>query len=83
MSSPDKVCEAVKTFIKESQDLTELYGSDVGKVIYRALLSKERNDGIVGFGPNDLWNIPNEELISLIKKAQEDVRIQAQSKSSN
>jgi len=83
MSSPDKVYEAVKTFIEKSEDLTELYGSDVGKVIYRALLSKERNDGIVGFGPNDLWNISNEELISLIQKAQEDVRVQAQSKSSN
>ena len=83
MSSPSEVLKAIEEFSSACSPLTELYGDDVGKIIYRALIAQERPDGVRGFGPNDLWNISNQDLISLLKKAIIDVRIQAENKSGN
>tara|TARA_R100000808_G_scaffold24269_1_gene55487 strand:+ start:18274 stop:18519 length:246 start_codon:yes stop_codon:yes gene_type:complete len=81
MTSLDDTLNAIKEFVEESSQFTNLYGEgDVGKVLYSALLLKERDDGLVGFGPRDIWNTTNEELMGLIKKLGEDVRVQAHNK---
>ena len=81
MSSLSDACEALKEFALNSKELTDIYGDgDLGKILYGALLLKERKDGFVGFGPRDIWNTSNEDFITLIQKLQEDVRVQSQNK---
>jgi len=78
MSSLNEVCEGFNAFVEEAKLYTDLYEKEeVGKIFYSALLLKERSDGLVGFGPRDIWNTSNEELIKLLKKLREDVRTQA------
>ena len=81
MSTLKETCSACGNFLERVKPLTDLYETeDLGKILYSALMHKERGDGLRGFGPRDIWNTSNEELILLLKKLEED--IQSQSKSS-
>ena len=78
MNSLNDTCDTLKQFALTIKEFTNLYGDgDLGKILYSALLLKERSDGLVGFGPQDMWNTSNEEIIALVKKLEEDVRVQA------
>jgi hypothetical protein len=82
MSSLKDVCNSLNSFFENTKDKTQLFGEqgDLGKILYSALLAMKRSDGRVGFGPREIWNISNEDLIKLIEKLEEDVRVQSKSK---
>jgi hypothetical protein len=67
MTTLSEACEALQAFLKEAQPLTEIFkDEDLGKILYSALLLKERADGRIGFGPRDIWNTSNQELVELL-----------------
>ena len=79
MSTLRETYEALESFIENTKNSTDLYqGQELGKIFYSALLQRRREDGLVGFGPRDIWNVPNEELIALVQELEKDILSQAQ-----
>jgi|TARA_R110000824_G_scaffold11959_4_gene52622 hypothetical protein len=72
-----KVFESLEDFFNAVEGVTEVYaGKQIGKALYSALMLQTGPDKRSVFRPRDLWEISNEDLISLLKELEEYVRVQ-------
>jgi hypothetical protein len=74
MTTLKETFEAIENFFENTKDSTNLYqNQELGKILYSSLLQRKRDDGLVGFGPRDIWNTDNEELVNLVKQLEADI----------
>ncbi len=75
--SNEKLYKSLDDFFNAAEGLTKVYAErQIGKVLYSALMLRKGADGRAIFRPRDLWEISNEDLISLLKELEEYVRVQ-------
>lgn len=78
MTTLKETFEAFENFFQNTKNSTNLYkDEDLGKILYSSLLQRKREDGMIGFGPRDIWNTSNEELVHLVKQLEEDILSQS------
>ena len=78
MSTLKETCEALQGFLDTTKDLTNLYDEEqLGRILYSSLLKKPQKDGRVGFGPREIWNTSNEDLIKLVNLLEQDLMAQS------
>lgn len=76
--SNENLYTSLDAFFNSAKKHTDIYkGAPIGRAIYSALMLKKGEDERGVFRPRDLWEISNEDLISLIKDLEEYVRVQS------